>query len=96
VQYFRKAKGLQRVTQLLQVYERMIIPDDPVFMGGEIESTNGRKTITPIASHSLIISDPSGQESISTLYRRVGWRVLETVLAGLFIIIIILFCGKGK
>lgn len=58
------------VAKTLRVTEELICPDDEVFISGELDTTEGGKTITSL-SHPLVISKHGEKEILSRLYRSV-------------------------
>jgi hypothetical protein len=83
-----KTKGFLGIDKILRATEHLVNPDDTVFILGDIEYKDGRKTIASSAARPLLISNRSKQELLSNLYRRVVQTTILVVLGGVIILLI--------
>lgn len=77
-----KTTGFLGFSRTLRVSERYVSKGDQVFINGSINYDNGVKTITGKLGASLIISDQSEQEVLSTYYGQIGMVSFIVILIG--------------
>ena len=79
-----ETKGFFGFEKSLKVYERLLTPDEQIYVLAEIRELDGQTSFADRVSP-LLISDRSERELLMTLYGRVAIKVLLTIAVGGFI-----------
>jgi hypothetical protein len=80
--------GLNRV---LQIYERVIRKEKPIYILGHVGIRGGHRMITSKAGSPMVISDRSERALLSTFYSRIGLNLLVILILAIILTLLVNF-----